>query len=415
LYCELEKYAEAVPELETAVAMKPNNALGQEDLGGAYLALGEIDKGLAMLNKLAQDQPTATTLNSVAYRLASHRVRLDLAQRYAATALTSTETALAAGAEAPPTLGALRQVSMLSHCWDTLGWVHFQQGNLDEAERFIAAAWSANPDGPIGDHLGRIYERRGQKHEALRAYARALAGPGALPQTRRRLEALVGAGEAAPEVDRLVAAVPAGKLLAETASADFYLVQARKPAVAEAQFIRGDDRLRPFFKVVQEVTPAAILPGATPTRLVRRVTLTCPGEGRDSSIELLPASAAVLAELNAIPPDTHLASEQTPGAPAVYHIGGDGVTNPVAIYMPEPQYSKEALKKRIQGTVTLHIVVDRAGNPRNFKVIQGLGYGLDEKAIEAVSQWKFRPGMKDGQTVNVAATINVSFRLQNDH
>jgi len=122
-----------------------------------------------------------------------------------------------------------------------------------------------------------------------------------------------------------------------------------------------------------------------------------------------------LAELNAIPPDTHLASEQTPGAPAVYHIGGDGVTNPVAIYMPEPQYSKEALKKRIQGTVTLHIVVDRAGNPRNFKVIQGLGYGLDEKAIEAVSQWKFRPGMKDGQTVNVAATINVSFRLQNDH
>jgi TonB family protein len=60
-------------------------------------------------------------------------------------------------------------------------------------------------------------------------------------------------------------------------------------------------------------------------------------------------------------------------------------------------------------------VVDRAGNPRNFKVIQGLGYGLDEKAIEAVSQWKFRPGMKDGQTVNVAATINVSFRLQNDH
>jgi TonB family protein len=60
-------------------------------------------------------------------------------------------------------------------------------------------------------------------------------------------------------------------------------------------------------------------------------------------------------------------------------------------------------------------VVDRAGHPRNFKVIQGLGYGLDEKAIEAVSQWKFRPGMKDGQTVNVAATINVSFRLQNDH
>jgi hypothetical protein len=162
----------------------------------------------------------------------------------------------------------------------------------------------------------RSIERRGQKHEALRAYARALAGPGALPQTRRRLEALVGAGEAAPEVDRLVAAVPAGKLLAEKASADFYLVQAQKPAVAEAQFIRGDDRLRPFTKLCKRYS-AGYLPGRDAYQVSPAGYSHLSGRRRDSSIELLPASAAVLAELNAIPPDTHLASEQTgPGKPA---------------------------------------------------------------------------------------------------
>lgn len=179
-YCELGRYAEALPELETFVAGDPNNAVSQEELGGAYLALGQSDKGLAILNKLAQDRPTAAILNAVAYRLASHRVRLDLAQRYAETAVTASATALVAGAEQLPSLGALRQVVLLAAHWDTLGWVHFQRGNLDEANRFIAAAWSINPSGPIGDHLGQLYERREQKQKAIHAYSVALAAPGCL-------------------------------------------------------------------------------------------------------------------------------------------------------------------------------------------------------------------------------------------
>jgi len=92
-----------------------------------------------------------------------------------------------------------------------------------------------------------------------------------------------------------------------------------------------------------------------------------------------------------------------------YRIGG-GVSAPVPIYKPEPEYSEEARKAKFQGTV-MFIVVDAQGNPRDLKVVRPLGLGLDQKAIEAVQKWKFRPGMKDGKPVPVQATIEVNFRL----
>jgi protein TonB len=93
-----------------------------------------------------------------------------------------------------------------------------------------------------------------------------------------------------------------------------------------------------------------------------------------------------------------------------YKIGG-GVSAPVPIYKPEPEYSEEARKAKFQGMVVLFVVVDEKGNPRDLKVIRPLGLGLDQKAIEAVQKWRFRPGMKDGHPVPVQATIEVNFRL----
>lgn len=94
----------------------------------------------------------------------------------------------------------------------------------------------------------------------------------------------------------------------------------------------------------------------------------------------------------------------------VYRIGG-GVTPPQLIYKVEPEYSDEARKAKYQGTVVLYIVVDEKGIPRDIKVIRPLGLGLDEKAIEAVRQWRFRPGYLNGKPVAVAATVEINFRL----
>jgi TonB family protein len=94
----------------------------------------------------------------------------------------------------------------------------------------------------------------------------------------------------------------------------------------------------------------------------------------------------------------------------VYRVGG-GVTAPVLLYKKEPEYSEEARKAKYQGTVLLYIEVDPSGKATNIRVQHSLGLGLDEKAVEAVKQWKFKPGYKDGKPVTVAATIEVNFRL----
>lgn len=94
----------------------------------------------------------------------------------------------------------------------------------------------------------------------------------------------------------------------------------------------------------------------------------------------------------------------------VYRIGG-GVSAPALLFKVEPEYSEEARKAKFQGTVVLYVVVDEKGNPRDLRVVRPLGLGLDEKAIEAVQKWRFRPGQLGGKPVSVAATIEVNFRL----
>ncbi len=94
----------------------------------------------------------------------------------------------------------------------------------------------------------------------------------------------------------------------------------------------------------------------------------------------------------------------------VYKIGGD-VHQPTLISKVEPQYSELARIAGFAGSVSLSVVIGPDGIPTNIQVRRPLGFGLDEKAVEAVGKWVFKPGMKDGQPVPVIAVIDVSFRL----
>lgn len=94
----------------------------------------------------------------------------------------------------------------------------------------------------------------------------------------------------------------------------------------------------------------------------------------------------------------------------VYRIGG-GVTPPKLTSKVEPEYTEEAKLAKYQGTTVLYAEIGVDGQPRNVQVTRGLGLGLNQKAVEAVMQWRFSPGLKDGQPVVVAATIEVNWRL----
>jgi len=91
---------------------------------------------------------------------------------------------------------------------------------------------------------------------------------------------------------------------------------------------------------------------------------------------------------------------------------GSGVSRPELIQKIEPSLTEEARQAGVSGLVLVSLAVDSEGNPRDCEVTRGLGFGLDEKALESVRQWRFRAGQKDGAPVAVGnLTVGVNFRL----
>ncbi len=90
---------------------------------------------------------------------------------------------------------------------------------------------------------------------------------------------------------------------------------------------------------------------------------------------------------------------------------GNGVSAPRLLNKVEPTYSEEAREAKVQGTAVLEIEVWPDGKAHNIRVVRSLGSGLDEEAVKAVEQWGFEPGLKDGEPVRVAATVEMNFRM----
>ena len=111
------------------------------------------------------------------------------------------------------------------------------------------------------------------------------------------------------------------------------------------------------------------------------------------------------------PPDNADAAKTAPTG--AFRVGG-GFSAPKEIHAPDPEYSDEARKAKLQGTCVLLVTVGRDGRPCCIKVHRSLGLGLDEKAIEAVKTWRFEPAMKDGKPVVVLIRLEVHFHLYPD-
>ena len=94
----------------------------------------------------------------------------------------------------------------------------------------------------------------------------------------------------------------------------------------------------------------------------------------------------------------------------VFHVGG-GVSRPEVLYESPAEYSEEARKAKFSGDVEVYLWVDEKGSPSHIRVVRGAGLGLDEKAMEAVRQYRFKPAMKDGKPVRVDLYIDVNFQI----
>jgi protein TonB len=90
---------------------------------------------------------------------------------------------------------------------------------------------------------------------------------------------------------------------------------------------------------------------------------------------------------------------------------GGGVSSPEVIFKVEPEFSEEARKAKFMGVVTVNLIVDTKGLPQNVHVVRGVGMGLDQKALEAVRQYRFKPAMENGKPVPVQVNVEVNFQI----
>jgi tetratricopeptide (TPR) repeat protein len=286
MYSEWHKYDQAAPELEKAASLTPDNAALQVSLGDAYLNLGQDEKALATFDHAIEISATPLVWNNIAYQLSLKKTHLDRAQQYSESSVSATAAALRNLSLDRLTQQDLPLVPSLIAYWDTLGWVHFAEGNLDQAEKYVSAAWGLGHHGEVGDHLGQIYEKHGDKDKALRTYALSMSGLRPTSETRGRLSALLG-GDA--KVDATVAkykdelqkvrTIDLGKVAKETGNADFFVLLSRgtgsTATVESIKFISGDEKLKSFSEALRTADYHLTFPDDTPVKILRRGILSC--------------------------------------------------------------------------------------------------------------------------------------------
>ena len=135
-----------------------------------------------------------------------------------------------------------------------------------------------------------------------------------------------------------------------------------------------------------------------------------PGDTTRVLTLLLSACFLVFLVVHAASQSADSGTEMTVGGTkeTVYKVGY-GVEPPKATYSPKAEYSAEARSKGVSGHVVVALIVPSKGEVKNIMVAKSLGSGLDEKAIEAVGQWKFNPATKDGKPVSVVVAVDVAF------
>lgn len=288
VYISQKQFDKARRELEKAEVLNPESATIHVRLGEAELGLGKTDAALADFEKAGTLSPTPLVNNDIAYTLAEHKTALDRAKQYADAAVGPTENGLSEIDLEHVTPDNLVTMSALPAFWDTLGWVYFQQGRAADAEALIQAAWRLNQTSDTGDHLGQLYEARGEKALAIHAYEEAIAAGDPPAETRDRLKKLLGPpANTDAAIDAQVKRTSADLLRDRTISlgraaadgkAEFVVLIERGPngaVVGDARFLLGDDRLAAMAQRLRSAQFPAVLPRETHARIALRGLVTC--------------------------------------------------------------------------------------------------------------------------------------------
>ena len=168
-------YDEALPWLEKQAAKDSENETVQLHLGVSQMRTGGTTTGSKTLLALLEKSTEELTLNDAAYELARADIELEKAEKAARSVIDTLTKESSAWAVGDTTKLQPQRQSLLIAAWDTLGWVLYREGKVDEAANYVRAAWNNEQKAEVGLHLGKIEEKQGHSAAALGVYEIAIA------------------------------------------------------------------------------------------------------------------------------------------------------------------------------------------------------------------------------------------------
>jgi tetratricopeptide (TPR) repeat protein len=298
---QLRRFPEALPEMEKTAKLMPRSPEIQASLGQIYLEVKDNEKAMAAFEKAVEFGANATVWNNVAYELANHNLELDRAQQYAESAVNDIANQLRNVDVQRLRIDDYRRVNAISSYWDTLGWVYFRRGEVNQAKKFVESAWLLGPNGEVAYHLGEILEKEGKKDDAIQMYATAASVKRSYAPAREKLIGLVGNDKKADEMIKkfsgkydVAPKLDLGSLTKDDGQAEFAFVFAPGPKVEGVKFLGGDDKLKTLNDKLASAKYPVEFPDTTPTKLVRRGTVTCKND--DCTLTLQASDEVISAE-----------------------------------------------------------------------------------------------------------------------
>jgi tetratricopeptide (TPR) repeat protein len=305
-YLALHQPQQAVPVLERSTARLPQYVAAHFALGRAYLETHQDALALETFRTVLTLDDSESRMNGVAYILAEHSSSLDIAETWSQRSIEVIERELNDTSLANLPSQTWTRVTRLSEYWDTMGWIKYQQGKMNAAEKYILAAWQIADDFVIGTHLGRIYETLGRKNDAAEMYLAAL---NTIPpeqslnddftEIRKRLSDIVGGDE---QLDDQLAQARKKKSPWRMVSiadpdgtqgiAQYTVIIDANSKVVDLAATSSDDPLSSLNDAVRAAVMPETFPDDTLRKLPRLSTLSCTGSNQPCTFTLLTAKTA---------------------------------------------------------------------------------------------------------------------------
>jgi tetratricopeptide (TPR) repeat protein len=282
---EAEDYNGALATLQSAADHHPEDSKLRLQLSDTLLRLDRKDEAAAAAKSVLEDATEPGVMNNAAYLLSETGHNLAYAETMSRKSVGLLEEKSVGITTAEANSGAFANANLLIAAWDTLGWILYKEGKLEEAQPLLAASWRNNLSATVGDHLGQLYEAMQRKDEACASYrlADAAVSPGTPRDVRKhiydgftRLEAAGAKPGPKNGADALQNSrtYKLGHITGANGWGTFR-IELAADGVIEAQQMTGDRRIASVGDEIKKTKFPELVPIGSKAHLLRSAVVSC--------------------------------------------------------------------------------------------------------------------------------------------